>query len=84
MGSERRVISSVLEGGAGWERGGSEERSRERGERERLAERPGVERGEEVVEVGGEETVVVRFSVWMGDRSCRGRMSAIVSCGSVQ
>ncbi len=77
LGSSRRVIRRVLLGGAGWTRGGREERSRERGERDRFAERFGVERGEEDVEVGGEEGE--RLSVWMGEGICRGSVSAMFS-----
>jgi hypothetical protein len=77
--SSRRVIRRVLEGGAGCERGGSEERSRERGERERFVE-SGVERGEEVVEVGGEVAERFRASVWIGERGWRGSVSAMIAC----
>lgn len=44
-------MSRVLEGGAGCERGGKEERSRDKGERERFE---GMDRGEDAVDVGGE------------------------------
>jgi hypothetical protein len=74
LGSSRRVISRVLEGGAGWDKGGSDERSRLRGERERFVE-SGVERGEEAVEVGGE--VVMFASVCRGESGWRGSVSAM-------
>ena len=47
--SSKRVMSRVLEGGAGCERGGKEERSRDK--RERFE---GMDRGEDAVDVGGE------------------------------
>jgi hypothetical protein len=50
--SSSRVISRVFEGGAGWMRGGSEERSSDSGERDRFAERVGL--GEDAVEEGGD------------------------------
>ncbi len=51
LGFSRRVIRRVLEGGAGCERGGREDKSSDRGERERFADN---EPGEEAVETGGE------------------------------
>ena len=51
LGSSRRVISRVLDGGAGWESGGIEDKSIERGDRDRFCES---EAGDEAVEVGGE------------------------------
>lgn len=45
------MIRRVLEGGAGWERGGREDKSRDSGERARFADN---EPGEEAVETGGE------------------------------
>lgn len=51
LGSSRRVIRRVLEGGAGCESGGREDKSMERGDRDRFADN---EQGEDAVEVGGE------------------------------
>lgn len=64
--SSRRVTRRVLEGGTGCESGGMEERSRERGDLDRFADK---ERGEEAVEVGGE--FAERFRVWIGEGGCR-------------
>jgi hypothetical protein len=55
LGSERRVIRRVLEGGAGDDNGGSEDRSMESGDRERFWERE----GEEPADAGGEDVIFV-------------------------
>lgn len=51
LGSSSRVIRRVLEGGAGCDRGGRDERSSDRGDRDRLCDN---EAGDEAVDVGGE------------------------------
>jgi hypothetical protein len=53
LGSERRVMSKVLDGGDGEDSGGREDKSIERGERERFWERE----GEDPAEAGGEDVI---------------------------
>lgn len=74
LGSERRVMRSVLDGGAGEESGGSEDRSSDKPDRDRFLDTEDVG-GDEVVDVGGEG---VRF-VSMGD-GCGLLGVAMMSC----
>lgn len=55
LGSSRRVIRRVLEGGDGCESGGREDKSSDKGECDRFRDR---DTGEDPVEVGGELDVI--------------------------
>jgi hypothetical protein len=55
LGSERRVISKVLDGGEGEDNGGSEDRSMDSGERDLFCD----SEGDEPALAGGEEVIFV-------------------------
>lgn len=75
LGSSRRVIRRVFDGGAGDESGGRELRSMERGERERFCN---IE-GEEPAEFGGE--LRWRLEVWRAERLPRSTSVMVVIYG---
>lgn len=62
LGSSSLVMSRVLDGGAGCDGGGSVERSRDKGDRERFCDRD----GEGPADKGGE--LLLKLEVWIGER----------------
>lgn len=66
------MIRRVFDGGAGCDSGGKDDRSSDRGERDRFFDK---DTGEEAVDAGGE--LEGMFCVWIGEGGCR-RTSVIL------